>query len=150
MPDRPSHPQFTVGGDLDELRLSVRITGEELDPQAITRLLGIQPTFAARKGEVREASGQPVVQRTGVWYVDLAESSEWVLDDAITTLLTHLPADPEVWRRLAETHTIDLLCGAFLFGWNRSFVLAPATLEALAVRRMALSVDIYCEEEKRR
>ena len=149
MPDRPSHPQFTVGGDLDELRLSVRITGDDLDPQAVTGLLGVEPTFAARKGDVRESSGQPVVQRTGVWYVDLAESKEWVLDDAITTLLTHLPSDPSVWRTLAETHTIDLLCGAFLLGWNRSFVLAPATLEALAVRHMALSVDIYCEEERR-
>lgn len=147
MPDRPSHPQFTVGGDLDELRLSVRITGEELDPQSITRLLGIEPTFAARKGEVREASGQSVVQRTGVWYVDLAESTEWVLDDAISTLLARLPSDPAVWRELAATHTIDLLCGAFLLGWNRSFVLAPATLAAIAERHMALSVDIYCQEE---
>jgi hypothetical protein len=149
MPNRPSHPQFTVGGDLDELRLSVRITGDDLDPAAITRTLGIEPTFAARKGDMRESAGQRIVQRTGVWYIDLAESSEWVIDDAITTLLTHLPADPEVWHGLAETHSIDLLCGAFLFGWNRSFVLAPATLEALAARHMALSVDIYCEEERR-
>ena len=149
MPDRPSHPQFTVGGDLDELRLSVRITGDLLDPDGVTRTLGVEPTFAARKGEVREASGAQVIQRTGVWYVDLAESSEWVLDDAITTLLDRLPSDPSVWRDLAATHSIDLLCGAFLLGWNRSFVLSPETLTALADRHMALSVDIYCEEEHR-
>ena len=149
MPDRPSHPHFTVGGDLDELRLSVRITGDLLDPDGVTRTLGVEPTFAARKGEVREASGAQVIQRTGVWYVDLAESSEWVLDDAITTLLERLPSDPSVWRDLAATHSIDLLCGAFLLGWNRSFVLSPETLTALADRHMALSVDIYCEEEHR-
>lgn len=148
MENRPSRPT-AIGGDVDEIRLAVRVSGDDLDPDAITAALGIDPSFAARKGDTRGTPASPAVQRTGVWYVDLAESAEWVLEDAIITLLERLPSDRQVWEQLASRHHIDLVCGAFVYGWNRGFVVSSRVLAELARRRMALSVDIYCEDEKR-
>ena len=41
---------FVVGGEVDRIEVSLRVAGDALDPQRITRMLGVSPTFAARKG----------------------------------------------------------------------------------------------------
>ena len=82
------------GDDIDRLEIALRVASDDLDPDRITRMLGVNPTFAARMGEEVDVDGVPIVQPTGSWRYALPASPEWELGDAIHTLLEQLPGDP--------------------------------------------------------
>jgi hypothetical protein len=134
---------FVVGGELDRVEVSVRIAGETLEPDRITRMLGVRPTFAARKGEIIQRGTRTVTQRIGIWSYALPASREWVLGDAIRTLLEQLPADPALWEALASEFATDVFCGLFLSSMNRGTELPVETLALLAERQLKLGLDIY-------
>jgi hypothetical protein len=145
MTELPPEGYVVVGGDVDSVNVSVRVAGDQLDPDEVTTALATSPTFAARKGERRLSGGREVVQRTGVWLVDFRGApEEWTLADAINELLNRLPADNAVWERLAAKYVLDVSCGLYLAAWNRGFALPPALLRRLAERHLELNVDIYC------
>ncbi len=145
MAELPPGDYVSVGGDVDRITLSVRVAGDQLDPDEVTRALGAAPTFAARKGERRPSGGREVIQRTGVWFVEFQGAPvEWTLDEAIAALLDRLPADMAVWDELAAKYELDLFCGLHLGAWNRGFALPPGLLHRLAERHLELDVDIYC------
>ena len=136
---------WTIGGDVDRVTVSLRIVAPDLDPEAITRRLGIAPTLAACRGDDRPSKSGSVKQRVGIWSVGFPNSQEWVVADAISTLLDRLPADVAVWREIAASATIDVFCGLHLDDWNRGLDLPPDLLARLGERRIALTFDIYCD-----
>jgi len=134
---------FVVGGEVDRIEVSLRVAGDALDPQRITRMLGVSPTFSARKGDRRGDAASPVIQRIGVWAYRLPASPEWELGDAIRTLLEQLPPDPALWEALASEFRTDVFCGLFLGDTNRGAEIPVETLALLAERRLTLSLDIH-------
>ena len=134
---------FVAGGEIDRVQVSVRISGDTLAPDRITRMLGVQPTFAAGKGEMIDRGGVPVAQRTGMWCFELPASTEWELSDAVRTLLEQLPADPALWESLAAEFKTDVFCGLFLADANRGTELSLETMALLVERRLPLGLDIY-------
>ena len=132
-----------AGRDIDRLDIELRVTGDDLDPERITRMLGVNPTLAARRGEEVDLGGVPVPQRTGVWSYSLPASPEWELGDAIDTLLERLPHDPALWESLAGWASVAVICGLYIHDVDRVADLAPDTLARLAERRLALSLEIH-------
>ena len=128
--------------DIDRLEIRLCVTGDNVDPERITRMLGVNPTHAARKGEELDVAGVPVTQRTGVWSYALPASPEWELGDAIDTLLERLPHDPALWESLAGWATVSVVCGLYIHDVDRAADLAPDTLARLAERRLALRLEI--------
>ena len=41
----------SVARDIDRLSIELRVSAPDLDPDRITRMFGVQPTHAARRGE---------------------------------------------------------------------------------------------------
>ena len=145
MTELPPGDYVSVGGDVDRITVSVRVTGDQLDPDVITRALRTTPTFAARKGDRRPSGGREVVQPTGVWFVEFGGApQEWTLSEAIGALLDRLPAEIEIWDDLATNHELDVFCGLQMTAWNRGFALPPTLLGRLADRHLELDVDLYC------
>ena len=137
---------LTAGGEIDRVRVSLRVSSDQLDPEAISLALGVPPTFAARKGDRRRTRGGERIQRTGVWYVQLSGApEEWTLDEGIAALLDRLPSQQAVWDALAEKHKLDVYCGLHLSEWNRGAELPPALLRRLADQHLTLLLDIYYE-----
>ena len=130
------------GGDIDRLTIELRVTGDDLDPERITRMLGANPTNAARKGEAIDHDGVPIAQRTGIWTYALPASPEWELGDAIDTLLERLPADPALWESLATWAEVTVVCGLYVHDVDRAAALEPDTLARLAERRLSLRLEI--------
>ena len=134
---------FVAGGEIDRVVISLRISGDALAPDRITRMLGVEPTHAAAKGETVDRGGIPVVHETGIWSYDLPASTEWELSDAIRTLLDRFPADPALWESLAAEFTTDVFCGLFLHAANRGTQISLETMALLVERRLPLGLDIY-------
>lgn len=141
---KPAH-NVAFGGSIARLSVSVRVLGDDLDPEEVTRLLGTAPNFAARKGDQRQSGSRPFQQRIGIWTFarTTKPSSEWELDGAIKALLGRLPSDLDVWRRLAERYSLDVFCGLFMSSDNQGTDVQPETLRLLADRGLALSFDLY-------
>ena len=139
----PSEAGRPEGRDIDRLAIALRVTGDELDPDRITRMLGVAPTFAGRKGEHVDHHGVPTAQPTGVWLYALPASPEWELGDAIDTLLEQLPADPALWESMAGRAEVAVVCGLYVHDVDRSAALPPDTLARLAERRLALRLEIH-------
>lgn len=131
-----------AGRDIDRLEIELRVTGDDLDPDRITRMFGVNPTISARKGEEIDKGGVPITQHTGIWSYSLPASPEWELGDAIDTLLERLPHDPALWESLAGWATVAVVCGLFVHDINRVADVPPDTLARLAERRLALSLEI--------
>ena len=131
------------GSEVDRIAVAVRIIGDTLDPDRLTRMLGVAPTLARRKGEPMERDGATVEQPTGIWSYALPASPEWELGDAIRTLLEQLPSDPALWESLALEFSTDVFCAIFLDAPNRLAILPVETLDLLAERRLQLTFDLF-------
>ena len=136
---------WTIGGSIDQVNVTLRVSAPDLDPDDVTRRLAVNPTFAARRGDRRPSQDREIVQRVGIWLLKLPRSQEWELSDAISELLRPLPNDVTVWRELASGAQIDLFCGLHLSDWNRGLDLPPELLARLGDRRIGLTFDIYCD-----
>ncbi len=129
--------------DIARTTVSLRITGDALDPEEITRLLGIEPTRCTCKGDVRRiASGREVIAQVGSWV--LSADTPDGLDAGIVALLGRLPNDPAVWRDLNESYRCDMFCGLFMQDSNEGAELQPQVLSMLGDRGLRLGLDIYC------
>jgi hypothetical protein len=129
-------------GDIDRIEIELRVTADHLDPDRITRMLGVMPSAAARKDESVDVDGVPIAQSTGVWRYALPASPEWELSDAIDTLLEQMPPDPALWESLSGWATVSVICGLYVHDVNRGADLHPDTLARLAERRVALRLEI--------
>ena len=144
IPEKPIGRLFPIGGEIDRIRVSIRVGGDDLEPDQVTRLLGVSPTFAASKGQRRIVAGRELKQRTGVWGRDFSGApDEWTLEDAIVELLRQFPVDLDVWGTLAQKYSLEVFCGLFLRAPNRGFSLRPEILRMLSDRHLKLGVDIY-------
>lgn len=133
---------YSGGREIDRLEIALRVTAKDLDPERITRMLGVAPTLAGRKGETVDRGGVPVTQRTGTWTYALPTSPEWELGDAIDTLLERLPPDPALWESLAGWADVAVVCELYVYDTDRAARLPPDTLARLAERRLALRLEI--------
>ncbi len=130
--------------NLDRSTISLRFFGKDVEPEQYTRLLGCEPTSAARTGEIITThSGEQRVIKTGYWLLEYGDPDAEKLETKIATLLTQLVDDAKVWELLTEGCRADLFCGLFLGGWNRGMSLSPALMQELGKRRLELSLDIY-------
>lgn len=129
--------------DLSKTAASLRIIGDDLDPQEVSRLLGKKADLARRKGTPTQFAAGARVARTGSWTVNTDRREPGDLDRQIGELLAGTTDDLSVWRRLAGSYRVDLFCGFFMKEGNEGIAISPETLQKLGERRIALSLDIY-------
>lgn len=121
---------------------TLRISGDDLNPQELSKLLGATPTLACVKGEPRRPGGK-VIARTGQWHLSAKDTETADIDAQVAEILMQLPADLDVWRSLATHYQIDLFCGWFMNESNEGVEIAAETLSALGSRGIKLDVDLY-------
>lgn len=124
--------------------VGLRIFGDDLDPVEITRLMGVEPTACARKGDAdRIRSGRDLVARSGSWRLALDASAPGNLNAQISAILAKLPDDLSVWRELSRRYRCDIFCGLFMHDGNEGAELQPDVLAMLGDRGLRLGLDIY-------
>jgi hypothetical protein len=125
-------------------RAALRITGEDLQPDEITRLLGAAPTRSHARGDARRRPrGGATSYDFGMWLIEADPYEPEGIDAQTEDILSQLSTDLAVWRDLAARYHLDLFCGLFLGSTNEGGGLSPATMRALGERGIALDLDIY-------
>lgn len=128
---------------------SLRIFGDDLHPEEISRLLGCAPTRAWPKGHVQVSKpGREYKKKTGGWLLHASDTEPENLDAQVSELVAKLTSDLGTWAELAQRFQIDLFCGWFMEGTNEGVSVSTKTMRALAERGIELSLDIYGPDEK--
>jgi len=123
---------------------SLRIAGDDLNPDQISTLLGAVPTHAQTKGqELPLKSGRTRIAQFGQWRLHAIDTEPENLDGQVAELLGKLTSDLVVWLDLACRFKIDLFCGWFMGGTNEGVTVSATTLKALGERGIELALDIY-------
>lgn len=130
-------------GSVAKSAATLRIFGDDLDQEEITKLLGCEPTNAGKKGEVILASDPERTYRTVRWILKAADREPEDLDGQVSWLLDQLSDDLTVWRSLTTRFRVDLFCGLFMNSGDEGLTLAPHTLVALGSRGIPLGLCLY-------
>ena len=143
-----NNAQFvSVGGPLDRVKVTLRIFGEELDPDEISSALMCEPSGKTKKGEIvaEDGKGNRRISPFGSWRLQSTESEHVDLEEQVLKLLSRVVADPDVWRKLTHQYKVDLFCGLFLNEGcvNRGFSLSAKVMKELAKRNLEIGFDIY-------
>lgn len=120
--------------------VTLRIMGDDLLPQEITKLLGAAPTRSHAKGE---AFGQSNIRKSGGWLLRAQDRTPENLDGQIDEILNQLTDDLDVWAQLGRRFRIDLFCSLFMQESNEGLSLSSKALRALGERGIVLGLDIY-------
>jgi hypothetical protein len=149
----PQGPEGTIwfGGDPDEARLCLRVCGDALDPDFVSRTLGCEPSRGKHKGEPFFSPTGEVqrIARTGSWLLDYPIDTDATIGEAIEALLKTLPSDKSVWAALTSRFAVDLICDVTVRCVNRGFELPPDVLGLVAERGITLGFDIFCRADPR-
>lgn len=140
------------GGPVHRFQITLRISGEKLDPAQVSALLGCFPTRAERAGvPLRNASGGIRIPARGLWSLELNSRDlpdNYDLDDGIRTLLGRLPSTPDIWTSLNSTYKVEIFCGLYMASANRGFSIPPDVADLLAERGIAIEFDLYINPPK--
>src|SRR3982751_4646571 len=106
----PFAVDFGGPANVPRLRISLRIVGDDLDPDFITQQLGVAPTESGRRGEPddRAGGGRPSSRETGVWIYRISASPDTELGDALDQMLAAMPQDATLWEELRSTYAVHV------------------------------------------
>jgi hypothetical protein len=136
-----------VGGVIDETRATLSLQGATLDPDAVTRFLGVNPTRSHRPGEPIGA-GREETRAAGDWMLEVNVSAPEEAEAALSKLFAMLPETDEVWAELNANYRVSLNLMMVVKAWNRGFQLSAPLLSEVTRRGLALSFEVYAEPQQ--
>jgi hypothetical protein len=127
---------------IGRVRASLRVFGDNLEPEEVSALLGRQASREHHKGD-KVAGNREAVEPTGAWILDSGLSEKSEIEEHIEALLGPLSNDMDEWSRLTDIFSASVHCGLFLDQYNEGFELSPRVAQALAERGLVIAFDIY-------
>ncbi len=136
------------GGPISGSTASLRIRGDDLDPDEITHLLECKPTKSHRKGdiEIGKSTGKRNVKKMGIWSLKAEENSTEELETKIAKLLDKVTDDLKVWKSLGQRYKLDMFCGLFMDRSNEGLSLSSSIMSRLGERSIEIGLDIYSQD----
>ena len=127
--------------------VSLRITGDALDPTQLESLLGLQADTVGIMGQPRmgKQGRQYAPYETNLWSYRETSSSETGFDQQIQSLFARLGHRISELQRLAATEGVDaeLFCGFGSGNGQGGDTLRPETLKLLVDAGLSLTLDLY-------
>src|SRR5215510_496739 len=145
---------YLAGGEVDKTSVSLRFSGDTLDPDEISKLLDCQPTDSYRKGDVlpnnrySRVVEKSRIARTGMWLLSGNKTGEVSIEKQIFELFSRLTDDLDIWRKLTSQYHSDLFCGLFMESWNRGIDFSSQLMAQISARGLTLDLDIYYVETR--
>ena len=130
--------------------VELRIVGKDLDPEGVTRALGIAPSRVRRHGEPR-VEGSRSTWSGNMWALDILPPGrdDWSsLEDALGALLNIFGPIRNQIQAYIPTNQTYIWCGHFTSSFDGGPTLSPALLKSLGDLGIQLFLDTYCETPK--
>lgn len=124
----------------------LHITGDDLQPEEISELLGCSSTSAEVKGDKTTIpdTGIEYVAKTGSWMLTAwNDKNSPSLDVQIKQILAQLTDDLSIWDDLRRRYEISIFCGLFMDDPNQSLAISAKTISELGKRGIDFEFDIY-------
>lgn len=129
---------------LHRARATLRIMGDDLQPDEVSVLLGARPSKAhSMNQELTLASGRSRIAKFGLWSLTANDTEPENFDSQVAEICAQLTNDLTVWHALSRRFEIDLFCGWFMNAGNEGVEISPETMLALGQRGIQLGLDIY-------
>lgn len=126
---------------LNESRFSLIIAGNDLDMDALSASLGLEPTKLIHKDDVLGRIPAPVVADKDQWMYSVNLVNEIEADEALNDLLTQLIARKDLIQELAARYTLTLRLFVRSDMARMVYNLAPATLANLCAIGLPLEIS---------
>jgi hypothetical protein len=133
-----------MGGPFQRMFFVLEIFGDELDPEKISKALGVRPDQSYKKGDERPRGSQ--YYKTGAWIlksgeVQIAEDRSG--EERFEDWTSKLPGDADTWRSLKEHYSVTVRLVGYTDQWNADFTISPKTLSHLSDLGLPLTIDPY-------
>ena len=131
------------------VEVSFRIFGEDLDPNAVTEVLGMTPDSAIKRGEEHDLkAGSKVIHsrpaRQGGWIIKSKLPPDVHVEEHLRVMLALLePKAAAIQDLRGAGNSADFFCGLFLQDYNDGVELPPEMLADIAALGATLGLDIY-------
>lgn len=130
--------------------LDLRIWHPSLDPDLVTRTLGLQPSIAWRAGDPRKTpkgTALEGVRSEGYWSANpfsygWRESTDALVEDALEELITHLLPHEDFLREISRGGVVRIWVSSQSHR-NYAFELPPTMLIRLASIGATVVHDVY-------
>jgi hypothetical protein len=134
---------------LQKSAVTLRIMGDDLIPDEITKLLGASPTHAETKGDriVGKKTGHVRIAKAGMWRLCASDCEPENMDGQIEGILSQMTGDLTVWQSITKKYHADLFCGLFMRGSNEGLTISSQSLAALGARGIEMGLDIYAGDD---
>jgi hypothetical protein len=123
--------------ELDRTIVSIRFSGQDLDPKKLGEVLGFI------ESETIESTIKRLKSRVVVWSIKFKNNETLPLEEKIEALLTRFTNEINVWKHATKDVKADIFCGLFLDGWNEGFSLSSNILKEISDRNIRIGFDIY-------
>ena len=127
--------------------ITLRIMGDTLDPDEVTKVLKCSPTTSYRKGDERLRPDGTFIRpaRSGRWSIKFTPESLPFEDccDAVAQALTLFTQDVEAWRSITKLHRADVFIGLHLDTGNGGIEVKPELMLLLGERGVKIGFDVY-------
>jgi len=141
----------TGGGPIPWFSVSLSIHSDDLDPDEVTRVLGIKPDQTQHKGVPWPPRGDrpPLIPTIGMWSIKLRPEQAPGCDvaTAIVKVLDRITVPLDVWHRIRAGTRARIFVGLNMDQDNRGFGLEPALLRRAVDLGIALDFDIYSYDD---
>ncbi len=112
---------------------SLSFSGDDLDPDEITRWLG-KPKGASKGGVLLTPAGKERISHTGIWLLKADDAQPADVDGQVRTLFSGLSEEFDIWKDFADRYRGRIFIGLFLKGSNEGVGISPRTLSAISAR----------------
>gem|GEM_PF-1168590 len=136
-----------IGGIPPEVRVSLRVYGEFLDPKLLTDGFGVTPSREYRRGDVISPRRIDALRPNGMWLLDSPLPPQASIDEQIQGILVQLPDSIGLWERLTDNYNRDLFCGVFVSQQISGISVSSRTLATIASRQLDLHIDLTVEND---
>ena len=135
---------------LAQSKASLRIFGDDLNSDEISRLLSCAPIEGWTKGQVKVfKSGRRIIRKSGAWFLQATDAEPENFDGQVAELMAQMSSDLDIWYTITQKYEVDLFCGWFMEESNEGVSMSAHTLRLLGERGIELSLDIYGPGKRR-
>ena len=145
VPIKPKGNEVVTGGIVDSSSASLCFYSEDLDPDKISEILGVEASTYFRKGHRRNANAKPY--KKGAWILRIEGDAPSGPNEHLEKLLNNFSLSENIWEQLRNEYESRISVGIHMSGWNRGFALSPKVLALIKNTGIELDFDIYADDE---